>query len=85
MATLSAAERAIAYGDFVGVLCRTPGETITITKADLIAAVTAADVWLDNNAAAYNSAIPQPARGALTARQKARLLMAVIKRRYEVS
>ena len=56
-----------------------------ITKADLRAAINAIDAWVDANAAAFNTAIPQPARGALTAKQKARLLMYVVRRRYEVS
>jgi hypothetical protein len=37
---------------------------------------------LDANAATINAAIPQPARGSLTAAQKARLLVAVIRTRY---
>jgi hypothetical protein len=61
------------------------GEPVSITKAQLRAAVDAADQWADDNASAYNQAIPQPARGALTAAQKARILMFVVRRRYEVS
>jgi len=53
-----------------------------LTKADIRAAVDAIDGFLNTNAAAINSAIPQPARGALTTAQKARLLMYVIQRRY---
>lgn len=60
-------------------------ETTGLSKADLRAAVDAADAWADANAASYNSALPQPARGALTAAQKARLLWFVMRRRYEVS
>lgn len=48
-----------------------------LTKADLRAAIVAMDGWLDDNAAALNSAIPQPARGALTQAQKA-LIVAFI-------
>jgi len=57
---------------------------ISITKADLRAAVNAVDDWINTNAAAYNTAIPQPARGALTASQKAELLSAVALRKFEV-
>lgn len=49
-------------------------EGVALTKADLRAAVDAADTWLDTNAASYNSALPQPARGALTTGQKALIL-----------
>lgn len=57
-------------------------ETLGLTKADLRAAVDALDTFLNSNATAINTAIPQPARGALTTAQKARLLMLVIQRRY---
>jgi hypothetical protein len=59
--------------------------TMPLLKAELRAAVNAADAWADANAAAYNAALPLPARGALTARQKAMLLMFVIRRRWEVT
>lgn len=79
MAVLSDADRATVWGDLmrlssVGVLA--------LTKADLRAAVNAADTWVSDNAAAYNTALPQPARGALTAPQKALLLQVVVERRY---
>lgn len=61
------------------------GEALGLTKAELRAAVNAVDDWLDANAAAFNAAIPQPARAALTARQKALLLAAVVRRRFEVT
>jgi len=60
-------------------------ESVALTKADLRAVIDALDTYMNNNAAAINSTIPQPARSALTAKQKAKLLMAVIKRRWEVS
>lgn len=52
-----------------------------VTKPDLRAAVDAIDGWVDANQASFNSAIPQPARGALTATQKSLLLMFVVMRR----
>lgn len=60
-------------------------EPAPLNKPDLLAAFVALDAWLDANAAAANLAIPQPARSALTAKQKARLLKAVISARYEVA
>lgn len=59
--------------------------SIGITKTELRAAVDAIDGWVDANAASFNTAIPQPARGALTTRQKARLLVYVVLRRFEVT
>lgn len=55
------------------------------TKADLQAAIDAIDTWVDGNAAAFNLALPQPARTALTARQKAWLLTFVVQSRFEVT
>ena len=56
-----------------------------VTKADLRAAINAADAWADANAAAFNAALPQPARAALTAKQKNYLLEYVLRKRRENS
>jgi len=58
---------------------------LPLSKVDLRAAVNAIDDWVDTNTAAFNSAIPQPARGALTTKQKANLLLYVVTQRYKVS
>jgi molybdopterin-guanine dinucleotide biosynthesis protein len=84
MAVLPDNDRLALWADLMREMSAS-GEAVSITKADLRAALNAADAWADSNAAAYNTAIPQPARNALTARQKARLLMYVMRRRYEVS
>ena len=47
--------------------------SVGLTKADIIAAAVALDDFFTSNAAAINSAIPQPARAALTTPQKAAL------------
>jgi hypothetical protein len=57
-------------------------EACSVVKADLRAAVDALDTFLDTNATAINNAIPQPARGALSTAQKARLLAYVAMRRW---
>ena len=59
-------------------------EGLGVTKADILAAVQAADDWVDTNASSFNSAIPQPARSSLAAKQKIELLMFVLRRRWEV-
>lgn len=84
MAVLSDNDRATLWAALMREISAT-GQTVSITKPDLRAAVNAADQWADDNAASFNSAIPQPARSALTAQQKARLLLFVIRRRFEVS
>jgi hypothetical protein len=60
-------------------------ETISgITKADLKAAVDAADQWIDDNAASYNNTLPQPFRGNATQSQKSLLLVAVVLMRFNL-
>lgn len=49
----------------------------SLSKADLRAAVDAADDWIDANQAAYNAALPEAARSALTSEQKTLLFCAV--------
>lgn len=78
MAVLSDALRRALWAEFMQL----NREPIGITKADLRAAVDAIDTWVDSNASAMNTAIPQPARGALTAAQKARLLAMVALKRW---
>ena len=81
MATLTTAKQRELWAELMQGMSST-GETAALTKPDLLAAVTALDAFMDANAAAINAAIPQPARGALTVTQKARLLMFVLKYRY---
>lgn len=81
MAVLSNNDRLSVWAEFM----RASHGSGTITKAELRAAVDAIDQWADDNAASFNTAIPQPARGVLTARQKAALLMMVIEQRWRVS
>lgn len=78
MAALSDTNRAAIWADFM----RLNPEPLSITKADLRAAVNAMDDFLENNSAAMNTSIPQPARSALSAQQKAYLLKFVIDKRY---
>lgn len=60
-------------------------DPVSVTKPDLRAAVDATEAWVDANMASLNAAMPQPAQGALSARQKASLLLYVVRRRWEVS
>lgn len=57
-------------------------EPFGLRKPDLDAAISAVDAWVEANAASYNAALPQPARGVLTAAQKAELLLLVVKKRF---
>lgn len=57
-------------------------EGAAFLKANLLAAVGAADQWVSDNAASYNTALPAAFRNNATAAQKARLLAAVLKLRF---
>lgn len=81
MAVLTEADRAELAGELMRALS-TENEAVAITKPVLRAALDAADAWVEANAVAYNQALPLEARTALTAKQKARLLMFVIRQRY---
>lgn len=84
MAVLSDNDRAALMQKFAQDMSSTR-TAVSIVKADLRAAVNTIDDWVDTNASAFNTAIPQPARGALTTQQKAKLLWYVMQRRFEVS
>lgn len=53
-----------------------------LDKNEIKAAFDAADQWASDNAASFNSALPQPARDVLNASQKALLLNIVIAKRH---
>lgn len=80
MAVLSDGERFNTWAEYM----QENREGFTLSKVDVRAAVNAIDDFLQNNAAALNSAIPLPARTALSTTQKALLLTAVVRRRYIV-
>jgi hypothetical protein len=54
-----------------------------LLKADIQAAVNAADDWADSNATSYNSALPTAFRTNATAAQKALLLAVVVLARHD--
>jgi hypothetical protein len=82
VAVLSDADRLELQGEFIRTE-DTAGRFGTLVKADIRAALNAIDQWVSDNAAAFNSAIPQPARAQLTSAQKARLLWYVARKRFD--
>jgi hypothetical protein len=54
-----------------------------LTKQEIDAAVAAVDAWVAANVAAFNQAVPEPARSALTAVQKSGLFSEVVLKRFE--
>jgi len=86
MAALSGGDRDAIERAVQRRLPRDTGEGFTsLSVADLRAAIDAVDDWADSNAASFNTAIPQPARGVLSAKQKSWLLLYVVARRAEVA
>lgn len=77
MAVMDAANLARCRAQYM----REQSTSAGLTKADLAAAVAAADSWADTNAAAYNTALPTAFRTTATAAEKAMLLTYVIMRR----
>lgn len=84
MAVLSNADR-LALGQQFCADVSAARIPLTVSREEFRAAVDAIDNWVDANAASFNTAIPQPARAALTTKHKAQLLMYVVRRRFEVT
>ncbi len=84
MATLPEADRTTIWSHFMKI-CSSLSEKLNLTKSDVKEAVDAADQWVEDNQTSYNDALPLAARTNLNSRQKARLLMEIVKRRYEVT
>jgi hypothetical protein len=84
MAVLIEADRKDVWARAMQVWSGRTESTGTLLKADLRAAVDATDQWIEDNAAAFNAALPVAARNALTASQKAELFSIVALKRYGV-
>ena len=52
-----------------------------VTKVDLRAAIDATDAWIDANAAAFNTALPEPFKSAANAQEKTLLFCFVALKR----
>lgn len=81
MATMTIQDRATVHAEMMRDLSLSL-ESVATLKADLRAAIDAADQWVSDNSASYNTALPAAARTTLTTPQKARLLMLVLRRRF---
>lgn len=79
MAVLPAQDRA----DLTAEVQRTPDCPGGVSKAQLRAVYDALDDWWETTgSASANTAIPQPQRGILTAKQKAAIFMTLLAKRY---
>lgn len=81
MVALNATQRGEIRHDYSEVLSQI-FEGLALTKAEVLAAVDATDTWIDDNAGAYNTALPLAARTEMTKSQKARLLTVVAEKRF---
>ena len=77
MAVLSEAERLKIFSHY----CRNILAPPSCVKADIKAAVAAADDWVESNQVSYASSLPNPFKSASDATQKTLLLMCVLMRR----
>jgi hypothetical protein len=82
MAVLSTADRQRIWRGIMRFWSARRDTLGALTKADLQTAVNETDAWIDANAASYNAALSQPARGQLTAAQKNLLFCAVALARF---
>jgi len=82
MATMTDNDRIAAWAEYVQGLSAeidmSPGTLLTEVRA----AINATDQWMDDNAASFNNALPEPFRTWATSRQKTQLLMLVVLRRF---
>lgn len=86
MALLTDAERREAWAELMQELSANPDSSpAQVLKPDLRAAIDATDTWIDGNTASFNSALPLPFRTAANVRQKVRLFVFVLRKRFEVS
>lgn len=84
MAILSDPERVACWLEFMRDAANINAGASGLTKAQIRAAIDATDQWIEDNAAAFNLALPAAVRAALTAKQKAILYSIVSLRRYGV-
>ena len=80
MAVLSDSDRFAAWKSFM----QDNTEEFSLSKSDIREAINAADAWVQDNKISFNVAIPQPARNALSAAQKAHILLFVVSTRFGV-
>lgn len=80
MAALTSGERAVVMAHIQRPQ-QSFGTLGALTKAQLRTAVDETDQWIEDNSSAYNLALSQPARGALTSQQKTLLFCFVALRR----
>ena len=77
MATLTEAQRRKIWRGLMRFWSAEGEELGAMVKEDIFNAITDTDIWIENNQAAFNSALPQPFRGEATLDQKTLTFCAV--------
>lgn len=85
MAVLSDTDRKAIYAEFMSDASSIHEHLGDMSKTELRALVNATDQWIDDNAADFNNALPEPGKTELTTKQKVKIFTAVAERRWEVS
>jgi hypothetical protein len=85
MALLSETDRQEIFAKFMEDTSRRWGTFGNFVKADLRNTVDAVDVWIENNIASFNSALPEPCKSEMPMKQKLELFLSVIRRKWEVN
>ncbi len=81
MVALTDAKREACRAEFTQALSNI-FEPLGLVKTEARAAVDATDQWISDNKAAFNTALPEPAKSAMTASQKAQMFSVVALKRF---
>ena len=73
MAVLPTTDRETIWTKFMSDISSKRQAVPGVLKLDLRAAVFAIDDWIEANQASFNTALPEPAKSALTGKQKVEL------------
>lgn len=84
MATMDPGDIDAVHANHMRELSRLLENIPGCVKGDLRAAAVAIDQWISDNAISFNSALPQPFRGAASTPQKVRLFVLILERRFKL-
>ena len=83
MAVLPGSDREVIWAEFMDWWSDDEAGA-SLNKDELRDAINAADDWINTNSSGFNSALPVAARTRLTAKQKTKILLLIVSRRFGV-